>query len=83
MAEAYLEPLPNHPGITSLLLNRPKAKNAISMNLLKVRSIHILPQLSPASSYCAVQEFQECLDKVQFDKRYVHVPRAPVLMIST
>ncbi|OJT10353.1 Methylglutaconyl-CoA hydratase, mitochondrial [Trametes pubescens] len=47
-AEAYLEPVPNHPGITSLLLNRPKAKNAISMNLLK--------------------EFQECLDKVQFDK---------------
>ncbi|KAI9001348.1 ClpP/crotonase [Trametes punicea] len=47
-AEAYLEPVQDRPGITSLLLNRPKAKNAISLRLLK--------------------EFQECLDKVQFDK---------------
>lgn len=36
-AEAYLEPAPDHgPGIVSLLLNRPKAKNAISLRLLKV-----------------------------------------------
>ncbi|KAI9066420.1 hypothetical protein FKP32DRAFT_387111 [Trametes sanguinea] len=47
-AEAYLEPVQGRPGITALLLNRPKAKNAISMRLLK--------------------EFQECLDRVQFDK---------------
>ena len=36
-AEAYLEPVQGRPGITSLLLNRPKAKNAISLRLLKVR----------------------------------------------
>ena len=36
MAEAYLEPNHGHPGIVSLLLNRPKAKNAISLRLLKV-----------------------------------------------
>lgn len=35
-AEAYLEPAPDRPGIVSLLLNRPKAKNAISLRLLKV-----------------------------------------------
>ena len=35
-AEAYLEPVPDHPGVVSLLLNRPKAKNAISLRLLKV-----------------------------------------------
>ncbi|KAI0751521.1 ClpP/crotonase [Daedaleopsis nitida] len=34
-AEAYLEPVHDRPGITSLLLNRPKAKNAISLRLLK------------------------------------------------
>ncbi|KAH9939975.1 ClpP/crotonase [Amylocystis lapponica] len=34
-AEAYLEPVASHPGITCLSLNRPKAKNAISLRLLK------------------------------------------------
>nr|GAT59988.1 enoyl-CoA hydratase [Mycena chlorophos] len=33
--EAFLEPLPEHPGITCLSLNRPAAKNAISTHLLK------------------------------------------------
>ncbi len=35
-AEAYLEPNHDHPGIVSLLLNRPKSKKAISLRLLKV-----------------------------------------------
>ena len=35
-AEAYLEPNHDHPGIVSLLLSRPKAKNSISVRLLKV-----------------------------------------------
>lgn len=34
--EAYLEPVASHSGVTSLVLNRPKAKNAISLRLLKV-----------------------------------------------
>ncbi|KAJ7490370.1 enoyl-CoA hydratase/isomerase [Mycena galericulata] len=33
--QAFLEPLPSHPGITCLSLNRPEAKNAISRTLLK------------------------------------------------
>lgn len=33
--DAFLEPVPEHPGIVSLALNRPQAKNAISINLLK------------------------------------------------
>jgi hypothetical protein len=35
-AEAYLEQDASRPGIAVLLLNRPKAKNAISRKLLKV-----------------------------------------------
>ncbi|KAJ7180311.1 enoyl-CoA hydratase [Mycena crocata] len=31
----FLEPVSTHPGITSLALNRPEAKNAISLTLLK------------------------------------------------
>jgi len=34
--EAYLEPFSSHPGVVALRLNRPRAKNAISVNLLKV-----------------------------------------------
>lgn len=33
--DAFLEYIPEYPGITSLALNRPKSKNAISVNLLK------------------------------------------------
>ncbi|OSC99014.1 ClpP/crotonase [Trametes coccinea BRFM310] len=80
-AEAYLEPVQGRPGIVSLLLNRPKAKNAISMKLLKVRSRRAplnrasrsrgRTGLSPSRrtpTPSVYQEFQECLDKVQFDK---------------
>lgn len=34
--EAYLEPFSLQPGVVALRLNRPQAKNAISVNLLKV-----------------------------------------------
>ncbi|KAJ3575802.1 hypothetical protein NP233_g844 [Leucocoprinus birnbaumii] len=33
--DAFLEPIAKHPGIVSLALNRPQARNAISLNLLK------------------------------------------------
>jgi hypothetical protein len=35
--EAYLEPVSGHKGIVALTLNRPAAKNAISVRLLDVR----------------------------------------------
>jgi methylglutaconyl-CoA hydratase len=34
--DAFLEPVAEHPGVVSLALNRPQAKNAISITLLKV-----------------------------------------------
>ncbi|KAI0772014.1 ClpP/crotonase [Trametes elegans] len=61
-AEAYLEPVQGRPGITSLLLNRPKTKNAISLRMLKARTR--FAQHEPPTD----KEFQECLDRVQFDK---------------
>ncbi|TFK43693.1 ClpP/crotonase-like domain-containing protein [Crucibulum laeve] len=33
--QAFLEPVQSHPGVTSLLLNRPQSKNAISLTLLQ------------------------------------------------
>lgn len=40
-AEAFLRPAgSSHPGVTYLSLNRPKTKNAISVNLLQVRGPH-------------------------------------------
>ncbi|KAH9999827.1 ClpP/crotonase-like domain-containing protein [Russula vinacea] len=33
--EAFLDPVPSHPGVTALTLHRPLAKNAISLQLLK------------------------------------------------
>lgn len=36
--EAFLRPIESHPGVWGLALNRPKSKNAISLNLLKVRN---------------------------------------------
>ena len=39
-AEAFLKPAgPSHPGVTYLSLNRPKTKNAISVNLLQVLAL--------------------------------------------
>ncbi|KAF7775907.1 hypothetical protein Agabi119p4_4300 [Agaricus bisporus var. burnettii] len=35
LKDAFLEPVAEHPGIVSLALNRPQAKNAISITLLK------------------------------------------------
>ncbi|EGO02146.1 hypothetical protein SERLA73DRAFT_159181 [Serpula lacrymans var. lacrymans S7.3] len=47
--EAFLEPFVSDPAIACLSLNRPQAKNAISLRLL--------------------QEFQDCLEMVKYDKR--------------
>lgn len=44
--EAFLEPLQSHLGITCLSLNRPQAKNAISMKLL-----HVIVHPTPIPSY--------------------------------
>ncbi|THH14389.1 hypothetical protein EW146_g5935 [Bondarzewia mesenterica] len=33
--EAFLQDIPTHPGVSTLLLNRPQSKNAISLRLLK------------------------------------------------
>jgi hypothetical protein len=43
VAEAYLEQDASRPGIAVLLLNRPKAKNAISRKLLKVHFPYLKP----------------------------------------
>ena len=47
--EAFLQSLPSHPGVTTLSLNRPHAKNAISLQLLKVPCMpfFIIIYLSP------------------------------------
>ncbi|KAF9268170.1 ClpP/crotonase [Marasmius fiardii PR-910] len=50
--DAFLEYVSEYPGITCLALNRPKSKNAISVNLLKA---------------CSSTELGECLDRVRFD----------------
>ncbi len=39
--EAFLQSLPSHPGITALTLNRPQAKNAISLQMLEVPCINL------------------------------------------
>ena len=39
--EAFLQPLSSYPGVTTLSLNRPQRKNAISLQLLKVRALSI------------------------------------------
>ena len=54
--EAFLQSVRSHPGVTTLSLNRPHAKNAISLQLLKVRAraprenpAHNVGQLNPAT----------------------------------
>jgi len=43
-AEAFLKPAGlSHPGVTYLSLNRPKTKNAISVNLLQVQHTPTAP----------------------------------------
>lgn len=61
--DAYLENIVGKQGIAALTLNRPQAKNAISVNLLKVSSLFgaLIVSLS------TVQQLRESLDKVAFD----------------
>lgn len=49
--DAFLEPVAKHPGIVSLALNRPQARNAISINLLKVRRNPHVPMRTAAHAY--------------------------------
>lgn len=48
--EAFLQSLPSHPGVTTLSLNRPHAKNAISLQLLKVPCMPSLSLSLPRTS---------------------------------
>ena len=72
--EAFLDPVPSHPGVTALTLHRPLAKNAISLQLLKVRCI--LPFLLFPPPIVIIthmdgrqpQQLTDCLDTVRSDK---------------
>lgn len=50
LKDAFLEPVAEHPGIVSLALNRPQAKNAISITLLKVICGHVYFVISTCDS---------------------------------
>ncbi|GBE80011.1 ClpP/crotonase [Sparassis latifolia] len=81
-AEAYLEPIKSHPGVTCLLFNRPKARNAISLRLLKEfrgcldtvqfdNSVRVLiVRSSTPGSFCAGADLIErrSMTKPQVDK---------------
>ncbi|OCH92157.1 ClpP/crotonase [Obba rivulosa] len=81
-AEAYLEPCQGHPGVTCLSLNRPQAKNAISLRLLKEfrecldtvqfdKNVRVLIiRSSTPGSFCAGADLAErrTMTKVQVDK---------------
>jgi methylglutaconyl-CoA hydratase len=66
--EAFLQSLPSHPGITTLSLNRPHAKNAISLQLLKVTVLQSPPpRVTVFHPHDKTQQFTDCLDTVRFD----------------
>lgn len=67
--EAFLEPVKTHPGIVSLALNRPQAKNAISVALLQVCLRLYGPNC--ANTQSLQQQLRECLEEAHFDKRYL------------
>jgi len=81
-AEAYLEHSQSYPGVTSLLLNRPNAKNAISLRLLKefrecLDKVHfdnsvrvLIIRSSTLGSFCAGADLVErrTMTKPQVDK---------------
>ncbi|KAI0677025.1 ClpP/crotonase [Trametes maxima] len=88
--EAYLEPALDHPGVVSLLLNRPKSKNAISLRLLKEfqecldtvqfdKSTRVLiVRSSTLGSFCAGADLIEraSMSKAQVDKFLIDLRRA-------
>ncbi|KIL70207.1 hypothetical protein M378DRAFT_67289 [Amanita muscaria Koide BX008] len=69
--DAFLEPLPSHPGITCLSLNRPKSKNAISRTLLQqlresLETVHfdkstrvLILRSTTVGSFCAGADLAE------------------------
>ncbi|CCL99896.1 uncharacterized protein FIBRA_01921 [Fibroporia radiculosa] len=81
-AEAYLENLSSHPGISCLALNRPQAKNAISVKLLQefrecLDTVHfdnsvrvLIIRSSAPGSFCAGADLIErrSMTKAQVDK---------------
>ncbi|KAI0650211.1 ClpP/crotonase [Trametes meyenii] len=89
-AEAYLEPARDHPGVVSLLLNRPKSKNAISLRLLKEfqecldtvqfdKSTRVMiVRSSTLGSFCAGADLIERagMSKAQVDKFLIDLRRA-------
>ncbi|KAI0796882.1 ClpP/crotonase [Abortiporus biennis] len=82
VAEAFLERAPTRPGVTFLSLNRPKAKNAISLRLLKEfreclenvqfdKDVRVLIVRSTTQgSFCAGADLTErrTMSQVQVDK---------------
>ncbi|PIL36922.1 hypothetical protein GSI_00612 [Ganoderma sinense ZZ0214-1] len=89
-AEAYLEPNHDYPGIVSLLLNRPRSKNAISLRLLKElqecldivqfdKSTRVLiVRSSTIGAFCAGADLVEraTMSKAQVDKFLIDLRRA-------
>ncbi|KAG8920300.1 hypothetical protein FRC01_000835 [Tulasnella sp. 417] len=68
--EAYLEPVGGEKGIAAITLNRPGAKNAISVKLLKV-GLAVVPLM------LKVRELRDALDKAAYD------PSVNVLIIRS
>ncbi|KAH9927167.1 ClpP/crotonase [Epithele typhae] len=90
VSAAYLEPVTDSPGVVSLLLNRPKAKNAISLRLLKelqecldqVRSDKstrvLVVRSSTPGAFCAGADLVEraSMSKAQVDQFLLDLRRA-------
>ncbi|KAA1466747.1 ClpP/crotonase [Dentipellis sp. KUC8613] len=89
-AEAFLQPLQTHPGVSLLALNRPQSKNAISLRLLKELTecldeaafdnnlrVLVLSSTSPGS-FCAGADLIErkSMTKAQVDKFLVDLRSA-------
>lgn len=81
-AEAFLEEAPNHQGVSFLSFNRPKAKNAISLRLLKefrecLDTVHfdktvrvLIIRSTTPNSFCAGADLAErrTMSQLQVDK---------------
>ncbi|KAK0468125.1 enoyl-CoA hydratase [Desarmillaria tabescens] len=71
LPQAFLEPIPSHPGVTCLSLNRPQSKNAISMRMLQemresLETVHfdksvrvLIVRSTTVGSFCAGADLAE------------------------
>ncbi|KAG6821544.1 hypothetical protein H0H93_000053 [Arthromyces matolae] len=61
--EAFLDPVPSHPGVACLSLNRPQSRNAISVKLLEASRLvcHSIPTGN------LLQQLRESLEQVHLD----------------